>query len=47
MFFKGKSKKLVLIAVANKLIKQSFSIAKSGLVYDEIVWNLPQFIVNY
>jgi len=32
---KGKSKKLALIAVANKLIKQSFSIAKSGLVYDE------------
>lgn len=31
---KGKSKKLALIAVANKLIKQSFAIAKSGLVYD-------------
>jgi len=30
---KGKSKKLALIAVSNKLIKQSFSIAKSGLVY--------------
>ena len=31
---KGKSKKLALIAVCNKLIKQSFSIAKSGLPYD-------------
>jgi transposase len=31
---KGKSKKLALIAVANKLLKQSFAIAKSGLVYD-------------
>lgn len=32
---KGKSKKLALIAVENKLIKQAFSIAKSGLEYDE------------
>lgn len=32
---KGKSKKLALIAVCNKLLKQSFAIAKSGLVYDE------------
>jgi len=32
---KGKSKKLALIAVENKLIKQAFSIAKSGLQYDE------------
>jgi transposase len=32
---KGKSKKLALIAVANKLIKQSFAIAKSGRPYDE------------
>ena len=31
---KGKSKKLALIAVCNKLIKQSFAIAKSGLPYD-------------
>jgi transposase len=31
---KGKSKKLALIAVCNKLIKQSFSIAKSGIPYD-------------
>ena len=32
---KGKSKKLALIAVANKLLKQAFAIAKSGLSYDE------------
>jgi transposase len=32
---KGKSKKLALIAVANKLLKQSLVIAKSGLSYDE------------
>ena len=32
---KGKSKKLALIAVCNKLLKQSFAIAKSGLPYDE------------
>ncbi len=32
---KGKGKKLALIAVSNKLIKQSFAIAKSGLPYDE------------
>lgn len=31
---KGKSRKLALIAVCNKLIKQSFAIAKSGLIYD-------------
>lgn len=31
---KGKSKKLALIAVCNKLIKQAFAIAKSGLQYD-------------
>ncbi len=31
---KGKSKKLALIAVANKLIKIIFAIAKSGLPYD-------------
>lgn len=31
---KGKSKKLALIAVCNKLVKQSFAIAKSGLPYD-------------
>jgi transposase len=32
---KGKSKKLASIAVANKLLKQSLAIAKSGLYYDE------------
>lgn len=32
---KGKSKKLALMAVANKLLKQSFAIAKSGRPYDE------------
>jgi len=32
---KGKCKKVVLIAVCNKLLKQAFAIAKSGLVYDE------------
>ncbi len=32
---KGKSKKLALIAVSNKLIKQAFAIAKSGMCYDE------------
>ncbi len=31
---KGKPKKLALIAVANKLLKISFAIAKSGLPYD-------------
>jgi|TARA_B110001469_G_C9549815_1_gene272815 transposase len=32
---KGKSKKLALIAVCNKLVVQAFSIAKLGLPYDE------------
>jgi len=32
---KGKSKKLALIAVANKLLKQAFAITKSGRPYDE------------
>ena len=31
---KGKSKKLALIAVCNKLLKQAFAIAKSGVEYD-------------
>jgi transposase len=31
---KGKSKKLALIAVCNKLIKQAFAVSKSGLPYD-------------
>ena len=32
---KGKSKKLALIAVCNKLLKQAFALAKSNLWYDE------------
>ena len=32
---KGKSKKLALMAVCNKLLKQAFAIAKSGLVYNQ------------
>lgn len=32
---KGKSKKLALIAVCNKLLKQAFAIVKKGLPYDE------------
>lgn len=32
---KGKSKKLALIAVCNKLIKQAYGISKSGLSYDK------------
>jgi len=32
---KGKSKKLALITVCNKLLKQAFAVAKSGLPYDE------------
>jgi transposase len=31
---KEKSKKLALVAVCNKLLKQAFAIAKSGLIYD-------------
>ena len=34
LLFKGKPKKLALIAVANKLLKIAFAIAKSGLPYD-------------
>lgn len=32
---KGKAKKLALIAVANKLLKQAFAVLKSGVDYDE------------
>ena len=32
---KGKSKKLALISVCNKLLKQAFAIVKSGLIYDD------------
>lgn len=31
---KGKSKKLALIAVSNKLLKQAFAVAKAGIPYD-------------
>ena len=31
---KGKSKKLTLIAVSNKLLKLAFAVAKSGIPYD-------------
>ncbi|MBN2638298.1 MAG: IS110 family transposase [Bacteroidales bacterium] len=31
---KGKSKKLALIAVSNKLLKKAFAVAKSGIPYD-------------
>jgi hypothetical protein len=34
-YTKEKSKKLALIAVCNKLLKQAFAVAKSGLPYDE------------
>jgi transposase len=34
---KGKAKLLALIAVANKLLKQAFAIAKSGEIYREII----------
>ncbi len=41
---KGKSKKLALIAVCNKLLKQAYGIAKSGLMYDENYRSLhPQY----
>jgi len=40
---KGKSKKLALIAVCNKLLKQAFAIAKSGLIYDD---NYRSTLVN-
>jgi len=32
---KGKSKKLALIAVCNKLIKQAYGVCKNNLIYDE------------
>ena len=31
---KGKSKKLALLAVSNKLLKQAFAIVKSDIPYD-------------
>lgn len=45
MVNKGKSKKVALIAVANKLLKQSLAIAKSGGTYNEEYQSLkPAFI---
>lgn len=42
---KGKSKKLALIAVCNKLLKQAFAIAKSGIEYNvEYRSAMPKFI---
>ena len=42
---KGKSKKLALIAVCNKLLRQSFAIAKSGVEYNkEYRSAMPKFI---
>lgn len=38
---KGKSKKLALIAVCNKLLKQAFAIVKRGLPYDENFVSTP------
>lgn len=32
---KGKSKKLALLAVCNKLLKQAFSIVKNRIPYDD------------
>ena len=40
---KGKSKKLALIAVCNKLLKQAFAIVKNGLPYDD---NFKSTLVN-
>jgi hypothetical protein len=40
---KGKSKKLALIAVCYKLLKQAFAVAKSGLIYNE---NYHSFLVK-
>ena len=40
---KGKSKKLALIAVTNKLLKQAFAIAKSGICYDK---NYRSVLIN-
>lgn len=43
---KGKSKKLALIAVANKLLKQSLAIAKSGTDYQENYTSIKSAIVQ-
>ena len=55
---KGKSKKLALMAVCNKLLKQAFAIAKSGVKYDqayrsiqpvlkEINWKISCFLAQF
>jgi len=38
---KGKSKKLDLVAVGNKLLKQAFAVAKANIPYD------PDFRFNF
>lgn len=38
---KGKSKKLALMAVCNKLLNQAFAIVKSGVKYDEAYRSPP------
>lgn len=40
---KGKAKKLALIAVANKLLKQAFAIATTKIKYNENYLNIPCF----
>ncbi len=40
---KGKAKKLALIAVANKLLKQAFAIAKQQTKYQENYLNIICF----
>lgn len=40
---KGKSEKAALVADCNKLLKQAFAIAKSGLIYDQ---NYRSVLVN-
>ena len=35
MVAKGKNKKLALIAVCNKLLKQVFAVVKSGVLFDK------------
>ncbi len=32
---KGKNKKLAIIAVCNKLLKQVFAVVKSGIIYQD------------
>lgn len=46
MVDKGKSKKVALIAVANKLLKQSLAIAKSGTTYNEAYQSLKPVCIH-